>query len=156
MFRSVKNENGMTMLELIITMGILGFIMISAFQLINLNYQKVNKEHISQHERSELKIAMDYMMLDIPYSPYVKVENHNNFDLLIYEDYKKRNKVYKFSYNDGLYEVNGGVENIISKGVAYDESKKMVYIENDMVKVNFYSKDTNALIDLSIKRRAQN
>lgn len=154
MLQNVKNEKGLTLIELLITMFILGFIMITMFRMLDLSYSTMDKEIMNQEVRDEVRVFSNYLMQDLVYTDYVKVTNNGTFDVLVYKDFKGNNKIIKFSESEGLSEIIDGRENLIVRGVKHKEDKPMVWKDGKMINFNFYAKDVNVLLYTSISPRA--
>ena len=156
MYQHVKNEKGLTLLELLIVMMILSFVMVAMFQVIDVNYATMRDALEEQETRDNLRVFNAHLMQDIVDAPEIGVQNETAFDVLMYTDYQGNARVVKFAHGDGIYEVENGEEKLIVKADKPENSDKpMVYEEDGLIYVNAYAKEVNTLLDFALAPRVR-
>lgn len=155
MFRHIKNQMGLTLVELLLVMTILSFVMIAMFQVFDLNYTTMHDALEGQETRDNLRVFNAYLIQDVADSAYVSIQNEATFDVLVYTDYQGNSRVVKFAHANGVYEVENGEEKLLAKGIPFDANKPMVYEEGGLIYFNVYAKEVNALLDFAIEPRVR-
>lgn len=147
------NEKGFTLLEVLIVLGILSYLLVQAFQVLNFNFELLDKELSKKDTRDEYRMFTSFMVQDVMLSEDVTVYQGDGYEVLTYINIDGDSETIEFNHENGIYQYIDAERKLIVSGKRIDEAEPMVKLENEKVSFNFYSKEINTRLFLTISRR---
>lgn len=147
------NEKGFTLLEVLIVLGILSYLLVQAFQVLNFNFELMDKELSKKDTRDEYRMFTSFMIQDVMLSEDVTVYQGDGYEVLTYTNIDGESETIEFNHENGIFQNIDGERKLIVSGEKVDEVEPMVKLENEKVSFNFYSKEINTRLSLTISRR---
>ncbi|SET00758.1 prepilin-type N-terminal cleavage/methylation domain-containing protein [Anaerobranca gottschalkii] len=80
MIKKLLTNKGLTLIELIVTMAILGLVATVAYPMVASSQLLVSRQITNSHDRNDLRLAMSYLTNDIKYAKETIVEDNGNND----------------------------------------------------------------------------
>lgn len=149
------NQKGMTLIEILVVMFILSLILVQLFAVMNANYMNLDKEIDSHETREKFRIYISFMMRDLVFANSYEIQNTDSIDILSYETKEGIFESIIFK-EDGMYVIEHGKEELLVEGERYLEGEPMVEEVDGVIKFNFFARQVNSLLDLSIDPRIEN
>lgn len=150
----LKNERGLTLIEVLSTVALLSLIIVYIFSFISSSYNIVFKEYSKNEEQLNLKTFSSIFMEDLKYAEEIKVNDISNKSTIVqfknnkgvYFEFKfdsDEQAVYMKDYLNNSYKKLFNTENI--------EGKEMVEVLDGNIELNFKVESLKIILNLKIE-----
>jgi prepilin-type N-terminal cleavage/methylation domain-containing protein len=149
-----RNNRGVTLLELMIVIIVLGLISAQSLKLIGMGYSTLGSELKLKSQRDTVGMIVKNISADLLNANKYEVQTIGSSNILIITTRSGDTTTYKFTDHGFLSSIDkSGIETQISAGYCFDTTKPMVQAANGFVTINYYLSDVSTLLDYAIKPR---
>lgn len=149
--KKLKQENGYTLMEILVVVFVLGLVLSSLFAMLNWNFKTAFSGVENQKELENFRVLNSFLIEDLQFAKNITISNQSDKDTIQYVTTDNRVNILYFE-SDGLYKQVGTSKVKVASGSKYETDVPAVYFEKSgMVRLNFYADKIKSLLFVSVK-----